>query len=233
MRHRAPRPFADLWRRPRARVLAPLAALLLLAGGGYAVIATGPDGPSTPTAEPATSPSPTEAAPSRPSTDPTTRPAPSSRKPESGSSPSTTPSRTPSSPTTTDASPSATGASELLRGLASGSRAPTGEATTSRTPASRSGTEDVTAPVTSLGERFPVPDAAVFTVSADEPSTFSCSLDGAAFSPCPSTVTYADLDPGWHTFAVRATDAAGNVDPSPARTRWRSTPADSAGGVGD
>jgi len=33
-------------------------------------------------------------------------------------------------------------------------------------------------------------------------------------------VHYADLSPGWHTFAVRATDSSGNVDPSPAETRW-------------
>jgi hypothetical protein len=28
---------------------------------------------------------------------------------------------------------------------------------------------------------------------------------------------------GWHTFAVRATDAAGNVDPNPAEVRWHAT----------
>jgi hypothetical protein len=30
----------------------------------------------------------------------------------------------------------------------------------------------------------------------------------------------SDLDPGWHTLAVQATDAAGNTDLSPAETRW-------------
>jgi hypothetical protein len=63
----------------------------------------------------------------------------------------------------------------------------------------------------------------VFSLSANEAATFTCSLDGAPFSACDSPTHYADLDPGWHTFAVRATDKAGNVDPSPAKTRWHST----------
>jgi hypothetical protein len=40
--------------------------------------------------------------------------------------------------------------------------------------------------------------------------TFACRLDGAAFSPCSSPASYSRLAPGAHTFAVRATDAAGN-----------------------
>jgi hypothetical protein len=80
--------------------------------------------------------------------------------------------------------------------------------------------EDTTPPKTSLSEEFPARDAATFSFSANERATFACSLDGAAYVPCDSPTSYSDLDPGWHTFAVRATDAAGNVDPSPAETRW-------------
>ena len=45
---------------------------------------------------------------------------------------------------------------------------------------------------------------------------FSCSLDGAAPRPCTSPFTPAALAEGAHTFAVRARDASGNVDASPA-----------------
>ena len=45
-------------------------------------------------------------------------------------------------------------------------------------------------------------------------STFACSIDGKAFAPCTSGVTYK-LKAGKHTFAVRAT-AAGVTDPTPA-----------------
>ena len=45
-------------------------------------------------------------------------------------------------------------------------------------------------------------------------STFACSIDGKAFTPCASGVTVT-LEPGKHTFAVRAT-AGGLTDPTPA-----------------
>ena len=60
----------------------------------------------------------------------------------------------------------------------------------------------------------------MLTFGANESATFACSLDEAAYTPCDSPTRYADLHPGWHTFAVRATDAAGNVDPTPAEVRW-------------
>ncbi|HXF61439.1 MAG TPA: hypothetical protein VNK95_07470 [Caldilineaceae bacterium] len=66
---------------------------------------------------------------------------------------------------------------------------------------------------------------AAFTFSANEPgSTFECSLDGAAFAPCTSPVTLADLGLGAHTFQVRATDPAGNGDDTPASYTWTITP---------
>jgi hypothetical protein len=53
-------------------------------------------------------------------------------------------------------------------------------------------------------------------LGADESATFECNLDGAGWVACSSTTSYAGMHPGPHTFAARATDSAGNTDPSPA-----------------
>ena len=47
-----------------------------------------------------------------------------------------------------------------------------------------------------------------------------CSLDAAAFTICPPTVTYQNLAEGHHVAAARARDRAGNVDPTPAEYEW-------------
>jgi RNA polymerase sigma factor (sigma-70 family) len=61
---------------------------------------------------------------------------------------------------------------------------------------------------------------ATFSFAADEGGvTFSCSLDGAAEASCASPATYAALGVGAHTFAVRATDGAGNTGPA-ASHQW-------------
>ena len=57
---------------------------------------------------------------------------------------------------------------------------------------------------------------ASFSFSSELGAVFQCSLDGAAFSSCTSPQAYSSLAEGLHTFAVRATDPAGNVDPTPA-----------------
>jgi hypothetical protein len=49
---------------------------------------------------------------------------------------------------------------------------------------------------------------------------FQCSLDGTAFSACTSPQTYTSLSQGSHTFQVRAKDAGGTVDPTPASYTW-------------
>src|SRR5439155_968720 len=51
-------------------------------------------------------------------------------------------------------------------------------------------------------------------------STFQCALDGGGFAPCASPQTYSALASGNHTFQVRATDPAGNTDPTPASFTW-------------
>jgi len=62
---------------------------------------------------------------------------------------------------------------------------------------------------------------ATFEFSSNEPgSTFECSLDGAAFAACTSPHT-VKVKKGKHNLAVRARDAAGNVDPTPATDGWK------------
>ncbi len=67
--------------------------------------------------------------------------------------------------------------------------------------------------------------AAEFDFSGSDPggaalAGFECRLDAAAFAPCDSPIAYAAIADGQHEFAVRATDLAGNVDPSPAEFSW-------------
>lgn len=50
--------------------------------------------------------------------------------------------------------------------------------------------------------------------------TFECSLDGAAFEACDASVAFGPLAPGSHSLAVRATDAAGNVETEPQVHAW-------------
>ena len=59
-----------------------------------------------------------------------------------------------------------------------------------------------------------------FRFSASEPgSSFECSLDAAAFDDCDSPVV-RQVDRGSHSFKVRAADAAGNTDATPARAKF-------------
>lgn len=49
---------------------------------------------------------------------------------------------------------------------------------------------------------------------------FECSIDAAAFAGCASPTSYSDLADGTHVFRVRARDAAGNLDQTPAAVTW-------------
>ena len=57
--------------------------------------------------------------------------------------------------------------------------------------------------------------------SSESASTFECKLDKKKFKPCTSPRTVKNLDEGKHRFKVRAIDAAGNVDPSPAKDKFK------------
>jgi hypothetical protein len=61
-----------------------------------------------------------------------------------------------------------------------------------------------------------------FKFTSSEPdSTFECKLDQKEFKPCASPKKVKRLDDGKHKFKVRAIDAAGNVDPSPAKDKFK------------
>ena len=112
-------------------------------------------------------------------------------------------------------------------GLAQGShtfqvRAVDAASTPDATPASRTWTVDTVVPDTTInaGPSGAVAStSATFTFSSTEAGvTFQCALDGAAFGSCPAGFT--GLAQGSHTFQVRALDAAGNVDATPASRTW-------------
>jgi hypothetical protein len=63
--------------------------------------------------------------------------------------------------------------------------------------------------------------SASFSFSATElGSSFECQLDVSGFAACTSPKTYSSLAEGPHTFQVRAKDAAGNLDATPASYTW-------------
>jgi hypothetical protein len=63
---------------------------------------------------------------------------------------------------------------------------------------------------------------AKFKFKSDESSsTFQCAFDKGDFKQCKSPKKYKRLDPGKHKFFVRAIDKAGNVDPTPAKRKFK------------
>lgn len=92
------------------------------------------------------------------------------------------------------------------------------------TPASWTWTVDTKVPNTMIGSG-PMAETrmttAAFAFSSDEAGAiFECSLDGAGYAPCSSPRHYA-VAPGNHGFFVRARDAAGNIDGTPATWYWK------------
>ncbi len=89
------------------------------------------------------------------------------------------------------------------------------------TPATHTFTVDTTAPETIIAwAPPPILTTREFSLAftATEAATFVCSVDGAAAAPCASPLKLTGLSEGAHSVAVTATDAAGNVDPTPARS---------------
>jgi hypothetical protein len=61
-------------------------------------------------------------------------------------------------------------------------------------------------------------------LSPETGTTFECAIDTQSFAACTSPKDYAGLSVGSHTFKVQATDAAGNVDLTPATFNWSIQP---------
>ncbi len=84
---------------------------------------------------------------------------------------------------------------------------------------------DVTAPQTSFlrkpRARTSSHKATFAFESSEAGSTFQCKLDRGSWKACSSPKRLKRLKPGKHTFRVRAKDAVGNVDQTPAKRVWR------------
>ena len=94
------------------------------------------------------------------------------------------------------------------------------------TPASFTWLVDTTAPDTTITGNPPAvtgPNASFTFTGSDAGSgvaSFECKLDGGSFAACTSPQSYSGLSAGGHTFQVRAIDAVGNVDATPASHTW-------------
>jgi hypothetical protein len=83
---------------------------------------------------------------------------------------------------------------------------------------------DTTAPETTLAsapKSGTTATSAILSFSASENGSFECRLDGAPFALCVSPKGYTGLPEGDHRFEVRAIDAAGNADATPALHAWK------------
>jgi FG-GAP-like repeat len=63
-------------------------------------------------------------------------------------------------------------------------------------------------------------EKAKYKFTANEPATFECKFDSKPLKSCTSPTKYG-VDEGKHKFSVVATDTAGNVDPTPAKDKFK------------
>jgi DNA-directed RNA polymerase specialized sigma24 family protein len=96
-------------------------------------------------------------------------------------------------------------------------RAKDSAGTNDPSPAERTWKVDTVAPNTTIKSVSVSGKSATFSFSASEAGgTFECRLDGGAWRGCSSPTSYGGLKHGNHSFRVRAIDAAGNRDATPA-----------------
>jgi hypothetical protein len=78
--------------------------------------------------------------------------------------------------------------------------------------------------ITSGPEETSASREATFDFTSEEGATFECRLDEGPWVACTSPATLTDLVDGDHLFAVRATDASGNVELAPDVYAWTIDP---------
>jgi hypothetical protein len=92
------------------------------------------------------------------------------------------------------------------------------------TPATRTWTVDLTPPETTITSApsgtVAMASASIAFTANELDVTYECSLDGGPWTACTSPFNATNLAQGPHAFAVRATDMAGNTDPTPATANW-------------
>ena len=121
-----------------------------------------------------------------------------------------------------DRSWSACTSGKTYTGLPQGShafrvRAKDSAGTSDPSPAQRTWKVDTVAPNTTITSASVSGKSATFSFSASQDgSTFECRLDGGVWQRCSSPRSYGGLKHGSHSFRVRAIDAAGNRDGTPA-----------------
>ena len=102
--------------------------------------------------------------------------------------------------------------------------APVATPTVTPSPLPAGPAPDVTPPETSILSRKinQARRKVKFRFASSEPgSTFACKLERRRFRPCASPKRYRKLERRRHVFRVKARDAAGNVDATPAVKRFR------------
>lgn len=209
MRHRARRPLLDRLRRaPRELVVA--SALLLV--GGVAGVSLAVQDPAATSARSVVDDDPGTSDVGAP-VSPQTQEPPASLT----DSPSDRSTPRPSRSGRPQASPSLTETPGLPSQTPEAPTDPPSPEVTTPTEGSSSEPADTGAPNTTASTVATSAETWTVSVDSDESASYECSLDGGAYEPCGGTVTYRDLKKGQHTLAARATDGAGNTDPSPAQ----------------
>jgi len=98
------------------------------------------------------------------------------------------------------------------------------------------GSADTTPPETTIDSHPENPSSSTeadFTFSSsEENSTFQCNLNSQGWEDCVSPKQYLSLADGNYQFEVKATDAAGNTDETPATFSWAVNTASSGGSEG-